>query len=387
MESFQSMDFFSYTEYLIPDNYKDVNEFLVSDRDGFIEWVKAGENLNFEELKEIITEEEVNITEEFEKEAVSYYLNDFLLEVKKNREGQAISTGFSNLDKKFLDGGLYPGLYFVGANSSAGKTTFILQMADSIAKSGQGVLIFSLEMSRNELIAKSLSRLSVIKDMEKNKSTKHAKTTRGILKGIYTDIEQVILSQCFQDYSKWGNNIWIVEGVGNVGVEVIKEKTEKYMKYQKSNGKPPVIFIDYLQILAPYDVRMTDKQNVDKNVLELKRLSRDFGVPVVGISSFNRDNYTAPVNMASFKESGAIEYSSDVLIGLQYEGSDYRENEKESERLARMRILNKTMEQAAKEGKSQKMQVKILKNRNGVRGSVYFDFFPKFNFFRPCEEK
>ena len=46
-------------------------------------------------------------------------------------------------------------------------------------------------------------------------------------------------------------------------------------------------------------------------------------MPIVGISSFNRENYTAPVNLSSFKESGSIEYSSDVLIGLQYDGMDY----------------------------------------------------------------
>ena len=44
-----------------------------------------------------------------------------------------------------------------------------------------------------------------------------------------------------------------------------------------------------------------------RQVLELKRFSRDYSIPIIGISSFNRDNYTAPVNMASFKESGAIE--------------------------------------------------------------------------------
>ena len=43
-------------------------------------------------------------------------------------------------------------------------------------------------------------------------------------------------------------------------------------------------------------------------------------MPVLGISSFNRDNYNNPVGMQSFKESGAIEYSSDVLIGLQFKG-------------------------------------------------------------------
>jgi replicative DNA helicase len=71
--------------------------------------------------------------------------------------------------------------------------------------------------------------------------------------------------------------------------------------------------------LAPYEPRASDKQNTDKAVFELKRLSRDFKIPIVGISSLNRENYNNKISMSAFKESGAIEYSSDVLISLQFE--------------------------------------------------------------------
>jgi replicative DNA helicase len=52
-----------------------------------------------------------------------------------------------------------------------------------------------------------------------------------------------------------------------------------------------VIIIDYLQILSLAELRGSDKQNTDKSVFELKRLSRDFKIPIIGISSLNRDNY------------------------------------------------------------------------------------------------
>ena len=88
------------------------------------------------------------------------------------------------------------------------------------------------------------------------------------------------------------------------------------------------MLIDYLQIVAPADMRATDKQNTDKAVLELKRISRDFKIPVIGISSFNRDSYKAgggvnqgKVSMTDYKESGAVEYSADVLIGLEFAGA------------------------------------------------------------------
>lgn len=330
---------------------------------------------------EHIEQEQGEKTINLEREAVAYYLNDFLQEIKRNREGKAISTGFDNLDKIF-DGGLYPGLYFVGANSSLGKTTLILQIADFIAGSGRGVLIFSLEMSRSELIAKSLSRMSLLKSLEKYGNQKYAKTTRGVLIGKYNDIESELISQSLREYAEVGQNLYISEGIGDVG---IKEITNQIKQYTDIKGIPPVVVIDYIQILSPYDLKMTDKQNVDRNVLELKRLSRDFQIPVIGISSFNRENYKTPVSMASFKESGAIEYSSDVLLGAQYDGWDYQDKEKESDRLYRLNHIREEMDRRAKNGEPLKIQLKILKNRNGSRGSVFFEFFPRFNYFRPCE--
>ena len=320
--------------------------------------------------------------EPIEREAVAYYLNDFLAEVKRNREGQAIPTGFYNLDKIF-DGGLYPGLYSIGANSSVGKTTLITQMADYIAGSGRGVLIFSLEMSRNELIAKSLSRMSLLKSRDNYKSPKYAKTTRGVLIGDYNEIEADLIGQSLREYAeKIGQNLYISEGVGDIGV---KEVANKVKKYADIKGIPPVVIIDYLQILAPYDFKMSDKQNTDRNILELKRLSRDLQIPIVGISSFNRENYKQPVSMASFKESGAIEYSSDVLLGAQYFGWDFKSEEKDNARQFRLNELRQKMDEKAKNGQPLEIQLKILKNRNGSRGSIYFDFYPRFNYFYPSE--
>ena len=92
-------------------------------------------------------------------------------------------------------------------------------------------------------------------------------------------------------------------------------------EHLRQRGERPVVMVDYLQILKPDDPRATDKQNTDRAVVELKRISRDFDLPVVAVSSFNRDNYRAAVCMEAFKESGAVEYSSDVLLGMQLEGA------------------------------------------------------------------
>ena len=358
--------------------YKDANEALNRDREAFRAAVEQAENIEAEALEAE--------KEQLKREAVVYSLQDFIKNIEESKRAAFLPTGFSTLDS-ILDGGLYAGLYVVGAISSLGKTTFCLQVADQVAQRGQDVLIFSLEMARNELIAKSVSRLTLIKDLEENGTTAHAKTTRGILTGTrykdYSQTERKLIQDAIAAYGQYGANIYITEGIGNVGIEEIRDKVQKHIKL---TGKAPVVVIDYLQIIAPADIRATDKQNTDKAVLELKRLSRDYSIPVIGISSFNRDNYTAPVNLASFKESGAIEYSSDVLIGLQYEGMDYQEGEADGARQKRIRELVKTAEQQGRSGQAQSIQVKILKNRNGSKGDTLLDFYPMFNYFTDKRE-
>ena len=382
-QGLSKLGFFSYRQNF-PEQYKDANEFLMRDREALKSWISQSKrsvldkfNLEFEVERE-----------SYQHDAVSYSLRDFFSMIRESREGKAIPTGFDELDTLF-DGGLYPGLYVLGAISSLGKTTLALQIADQIAQSGHGVLIFSLEMSRNELMAKTLSRLTFMKDMELNGVPQNAKTTRGVLRGKFYGFENDIFMSALEEYEAYGKNIHISEGIGDIGVSEIAEKVREYMKF--NDGKPPVVVIDYLQILAPYDIRATDKQNTDKAVLELKRLSRDYQIPVIAVSSFNRESYFQPVSMASFKESGAIEYSSDVLMGLQYAGWDYQENEKEIDRSKRLRELLNVMESNSKSAEeaggvdTRVVQLKILKHRNGRKGNVYLEFVPKYNYFKATD--
>ena len=139
----------------ITGDFKDANEALIGDREVFIQNVMNARN-NVLSLLE----------EKRQKEEQAYYqtsavngLSDFIADIEKRHNRDCVSTGFENLDE-ILDGGFYPGLYIIGAISSLGKTTFALQVADNAAKKGQDVLVFSLEMGKQELIAKSISRLS-----------------------------------------------------------------------------------------------------------------------------------------------------------------------------------------------------------------------------------
>lgn len=326
-------------------------------------------------------QEEEQRRENRQNESIAGYIDGFMDALRDSKSAPAIPTGFSVLDS-ILDGGLYPGLYIIGAITSLGKTTFTLQICDQIAAAGHDVLFFSLEMARHELMAKSISRLTFDIARRRGSPRKQAKTTRGILASKrwdnYSREELALMAAAIDEYKeKVSSRIWIYEGVGNIGVEYVRAEAEKHIAI---TGRLPVVVIDYLQILAPVDMRASDKQNTDKNVLELKRLSRDKGIPVFGISSLNRDNYMNPINNAAFKESGAIEYSSDVLIGLQFSGMDYEEGESEKNREKRIRELIKEQKAKGNAGGAELMQLKILKNRNGKSGTdATFNYYPMFN--------
>lgn len=287
-------------------------------------------------------------------------LNDLMERIKNKKQPQAIPTGFSKLDQ-VLGGGLYAGLYVLGASSSLGKTTFTCQAANQMAAQGKDVLIFSLEMAKDELVAKDLSRISGIIPFCECMPEEDALSTRQVLNA---DNVSPMLEASFKAYAKLAGRIFIYVGMGDVTADTIRTKVKQFKSETK---RVPVVIVDYLQIIAPFSAQYsTDKQNVDKTVLELKRLSRDQEIPIVVISSLNRQNYKGPINMSAFKESGSIEYSADVLLGLQMEGTGEKDFDID----------------AAKQEPIRDVELKVLKNRNGPVGSaLYFAYRPQFNLF------
>ena len=352
--------------------YKDPNEHLTSDSEAFKRIINDDYIKMFKDAEESTREKYRNET------SVTSKIPDFIGGIKSSVDTPMIPTNFGELDR-ILDDGLYEGLYILGAISSLGKTSFALQMADQIAQQEQDVIIFSLEMAAAELMAKSISRITFV---ECGDNIDMAKTTRGITAGKrhinYSREEKAHINDSIKKYASYTDYLFIHEGTGNIGVEQIREITETHIKVTE---RKPVVIIDYLQILAPYEPRATDKQNTDKAVFELKRLSRDLKIPVIGVSSLNRENYNSNISMSAFKESGAIEYSSDVLMGMQFEAVGDVLGEDNS------KITSESINRM-KRKYPRKIELKILKNRNGTTGdSVTFDYYPMYNYFHETGKK
>lgn len=339
-------------------NCKDANELLIKNPYQFRELAR-------------LTESQLYI----ERGLVTSYETEYRSDRWRTRD--IYCTGFNRLDRAIK---ITDGLYILGAISSLGKTTFALQIADHVAESGRDVIIFSLEMSRKELIDKSICRM-IFSDwiqgknprsiLESNEIDNKTLNLGQIASPSALNISEEKLAGLETKTSKYFSTIAkrtsIYESVGNVGVTEIAERVNKYVYY---SGNKPLVIIDYLQLLAPVDPHFTDKQNTDKNVLELKRLSRELEIPIIAISSLNRANYNEPISMAAFKESGAIEYSSDVLLGLQLAGAGDKD-------------FNVDM---AKSQEPRQIELKILKNRRGkTGGSIKFEYYASRQFFRELE--
>ena len=308
----------------------------------------------------------------------------FLQDVAESRYNRPVSTGFQQFDK-LIDGGLYSGLYVLGAISSLGKTTFCLQIADQIAASGQDVMIFSLEMGAYELIAKSISRNSVILAMEETHGRRdYAVTTRGVMDGSrydgYSEKQKRRIAEATRRYKDYAENLIIHAAIGKISVSDIEKAVTLH---RNITGAYPVVIIDYLQILKPESDRQTDKQATDSNITALKQLARN--MPVIAISSMNRESYKTgskgaanggKVSVTDLKESGGIDYGADVIIGLQFSDAGEIETDEKGKKISAYD------ERAAKKEDPRRITAVILKNRNGaVYGETDFKYIPMFNYF------
>jgi len=297
--------------------------------------------------------------------ASAYLESGFLDDIKRFGRYKHRKTGFSNLDR--LCGSLYPGLYVIGAISSLGKTTFTLQLADQLAAAGEHVLYFSLEQNRLEMVTKSISRTMG----QKNKDTAVSAIS---IRGGYLPPEVLAAAE---EYSQVAERVSIVECNFDTNINFIMEYTKSYML--NNPGVTPIIAVDYLQIVPSSDPRQSDKEKVDTMVRGLKKLQSENDLVVLVVSSLNRANYLTPIDFESFKESGGIEYTADVIWGLQLQVMNDPLFNKEN-KIREKRAMVKT----AKAAEPRRVELVCLKNRYGISSySCGFNYYCRMDLFEP----
>ncbi len=341
----------------IPKEYKDIND-----------WIQG----NKEEFKESIYKQ---IEAQQRPDSLYNYMKDKLVsDIQAYTEFKDRKTGFSNLDKIIS---LYPGLYVIGGLSSLGKTTFIHQMADQMAEMGEHILFFSLEMATLEMITKSLSRLTAIKD--KGYVFNKGLSALQIRSNDIPEHKRDLVQQSIIDYEPISKRFNIIEGNFNTDVTTIRKYVDDYILINKVR---PIVVIDYLQIIPGRPEDRNDKERIDGVVTELKRISRDYNISVIVVSSLNRSNYLTPIDFESYKESGGIEFTADVVWGLQLQAIHDDLFNKPNKIKEKREIIRE-----AKKANPRQIELVCLKNRNGISNySCLFEYYPKFDTFEAQED-
>ena len=318
---------------------------------------------------------------------------------------ERIKTGFDNLDT-MLGGGIAPGLTIIGAISNLGKSTFVLQIAENIAKTGRPVLFFSMEMTATRIASKAISRQIFLQSEKKNIDSSISADSLLSKESInrIPDSMWDKIKMASEQTSKDGENLYIIEGGAKMNsCRQIYRYVRDFINMQEQeaaeNGTQvikPVVMIDYLQILHS-DVTGGARAEIDDNIRVLKELTtvgenaidklvaRDSNeknsicdnavqnnqnaeIPVIVISSIGRQFYERRMSLDAFKESGSIEYSADVVLGMEFtnvekKGKDFDMN-KEKQKFPR------------------NVSVVSLKQRYGMCGvSADFDYYAKFDCF------
>lgn len=343
-----------FIEYNIAGQYKDPNERLQADAAGFADAVRAAAGA--------ATKPDNTLD----------YINSIMGdEIGRFVADSTRKTGFSNLDTDEAAGGLYTGLYVIGALSSLGKTTFVLQMADQMAEAGEDVLFFSLEQSRLELVCKSIARTMAQRD------ARTAKTALQLRKGQLTP---EALDAVREYGRRVGDRVSIIECNFTMNTKAIGERIEQFKR--QNGGKKPVVIIDYLQVLQG-EQRQSAREVVEMTITELKQISRRLDVPIIVVSSLNRSNYLTPIDFQSFKESGLIEFTADVVWGLQYRCLSENPVFDKGEQTG-IKEKRKVIREAKAENPRQ-IQLICLKNRFGRDFDATFSYYPANDLFKPAE--
>ena len=253
-----------------------------------------------------------------------------------------LATGFTDLDYK--TSGFQPSDFIlVAARPSMGKTAFVLNIAQYMAfKKDKAVAIFSLEMSREQLMNRLFS-------MESKVDSQSLRT------GNLKDEEW---SKLIESAGIIGESNLIIDDTPGISIAEMRSKCRKY----KLEHGLDIIIIDYLQLMTGSgrgsDSRQQEISDISRS---LKALARELNVPVVALSQLSRavEQRTDHRPMLSdLRESGAIEQDADVVMFIYRD--DYYNKDSEDKGIA---------------------EIIIAKQRNGPIGTVNLVWLPDYTKF------
>lgn len=253
-----------------------------------------------------------------------------------------IATGFIDLD--YRTAGMQPSdLVLIAARPSMGKTAFVLNIAQYVAfHSGECVAIFSLEMSKEQLVNRLFA-------MESKVDSQHLRT------GNLSDLEW---EKLIESAGMIGQSKLIIDDTPGISIAEMRSKCRKF----KLEMDLRMVIIDYLQLMSGSGRGNESRQQEISDISRsLKALARELQVPVIALSQLSRAVEQRPDHrpmLSDLRESGAIEQDADVVMFIYRD--DYYNPDTEKKGIA---------------------EINIAKQRNGPIGTVDLVWLPEFTKF------
>lgn len=232
-------------------------------------------------------------------DAVSRVIAQIEEMVEHGTSRMGVTTGIADLDEKL--GGLRPGqLVTVCGRPGMGKSILGAQSALNVASSDRKpVLLVTVEMSVDEVSVRMLGAEGLV-------DLGHLKTGR------LSDSDWPRLSRACETIGS--APLWMLDA-SSLTLSKIRNEVRRLCTHEPLG----LVVVDYLQLIVPENRRENRQVEVAEMSASLKRLARDFSVPVISLAQLNRSlEYRADKRptLADLRESGAIENDSDVVIGI-----------------------------------------------------------------------
>lgn len=288
-----------------PKQYKDANDILAADQSLLAKLAKGYNWIEWERMTKATSR-----------------VDAFLQAVTTERY-KPIETGFKPFDRITGGGLVRQSVVMLAAAPGQGKTTLAAQLFEGMAKHGQQVIFVNLEMSREQLIAKSLARHA-------HKMGYGDFSASDIMRGYsWTPGQAQAIQKAALDYKRD-----IAHNFTYADREETTAQLDSIMEYLRSSAKQakragreaPVVVIDYLHIIQTADSKGREEeqaQAIKRSVIELKAFAIEYNTVVFAILATNREaNRSKELTLYSGRDTSNIEYSADMFLTLQPEEKD-----------------------------------------------------------------
>ncbi len=237
------------------------------------------------------------------EETVSTYKNmvhPFLQKMKERQLNPAsvsgLASGYKELDE--LTSGFQPAdLIIIAARPSMGKTTLAMNMVENVAKKSNRVMVFSLEMPKDQLMERSVASVGRI-------------NSNHIRKGTFSILEEAKLVHAMETLSSMDI---VIDDQGGLTINQLRSRAIKAHREKPLS----MIMVDYLQLMRVPNSSGNKNNDITEISNGLKRIAKELNIPVVALSQLSRNLESRadkrPIN-SDLRESGAIEQDADLIL-------------------------------------------------------------------------